>query len=93
MNDRKVDTMKRFKKIAVMVLAAGLSMPAFADGKGKAAQWAYEGAYGPERWAALSPENAKCSQGTRQSPVNIMDREVIVSELESIQFHYQPSAY
>jgi len=93
MNDRKVDTMKRFKKIALMVLAAGLSMSAFADGKGKAAQWAYEGAYGPERWAALSPENAKCSQGTRQSPVNIMDREVIVSELESIQFHYQPSAY
>ncbi|MBM3371503.1 MAG: carbonic anhydrase family protein, partial [Betaproteobacteria bacterium] len=85
--------MKSLKYWFALALAAGLGSQVLAEGKGKAAHWTYEGAHGPERWAALAPENVKCSQGKTQSPVNIMDREVIASELESIQFKYQPSPF
>lgn len=85
--------MKWLKIFAAVCFASAISTQVFAEGKGKAAHWTYEGVHGPEKWASLAPENAKCSQGTTQSPVNIMDREVIVSELESIQFHYQPSSF
>ena len=85
--------MRSIKWVLAACLASGLCSFSYAEGKGKAAHWSYEGVHGPEKWAALAPENAKCSQGKVQSPVNIMDREVIVSDLESIQFHYQPSAY
>ena len=33
--------------------------------------WGYGGAIGPERWASLSPEYADCSEGERQSPIDI----------------------
>jgi carbonic anhydrase len=85
--------MKSLKYWFALALAAGFGSQVLAEGKGKAAHWTYEGAHGPDRWAALAPENAKCSQGKTQSPVNIMDREVIASELESVQFHYQPSPF
>ncbi|NBT81071.1 MAG: hypothetical protein EBT56_05360 [Betaproteobacteria bacterium] len=71
--------MKSLKHLLALVITAGFSTALLADGKGKAAHWTYEGAHGPERWAALAPENAKCSQGKTQSPVNITDRDVIVS--------------
>jgi len=79
--------------VLVVLLQAFAGLTHASDAKGKAVHWGYEGAGGPERWAALAPENLKCSQGMRQSPVNILDNDVIVSELEAVQFHYQPSNF
>ena len=35
------------------------------------AYWSYEGDAGPDRWGSLGPDNAACSAGSQQSPVNI----------------------
>lgn len=36
-----------------------------------ATKWSYSGKTGPERWGDLSPEYAECSEGRRQSPVDL----------------------
>ncbi|MEI7926721.1 MAG: carbonic anhydrase family protein, partial [Chloroflexota bacterium] len=36
-----------------------------------APHWDYEGVGGPDRWAELAPENAVCSAGSTQSPIDI----------------------
>jgi carbonic anhydrase len=56
-----------------------------------AAHWSYEGAGGPSGWGAMKPEFAKCSTGTRQSPIDI--REGIKVQLDPVQFDYRPSGY
>jgi len=53
--------------------------------------WEYQGSGGPERWGRMKPEFAKCSSGTRQSPIDI--REGIKVELDPVQFDYKPSAF
>lgn len=53
--------------------------------------WGYEGEGGPEHWAALSPDNALCATGKRQSPIDIKD--TLKVDLEPIRFDYQPSAF
>ena len=56
-----------------------------------AEHWDYQGSGGPERWGRMKPEFAKCSSGTRQSPIDI--REGIKVELDPVQFDYKPSAF
>ena len=58
---------------------------------GHAAHWSYEGAGGPSGWGAMKPEFAKCSTGTRQSPIDI--REGIKVQLDPVQFEYRPSGF
>ncbi len=53
--------------------------------------WDYQGSGGPERWGRMKPEFAKCSSGTRQSPIDI--REGIKVELDPVQFDYKPSTF
>ncbi|HWH83415.1 MAG TPA: carbonic anhydrase family protein [Burkholderiaceae bacterium] len=53
--------------------------------------WDYAGAGGPQGWGKMAPEYAKCSSGTRQSPIDI--REGIRVELDPVQFDYKPSAF
>jgi len=54
-------------------------------------QWSYDGESGPQAWARLKPEFAKCASGTRQSPIDIRDG--IRVDLEPVQFDYRPSAF
>lgn len=58
---------------------------------GHAAHWSYEGAGGPEGWGRMKPEFAKCSTGSRQSPIDI--REGIKVSLDAVAFDYKPSAF
>jgi carbonic anhydrase len=58
---------------------------------GHAAHWSYEGAGGPEGWGRMKPEFAKCSTGTRQSPIDIRDG--IKVSLDAVAFDYKPSAF
>ena len=60
-------------------------------GGARAAHWSYAGNDGPEAWASLKPEFAKCASGTRQSPIDISGG--IRVELEPVQFDYKPSAF
>ena len=54
-------------------------------------RWDYAGVNGPDAWSRLSPEYAKCSSGSRQSPIDI--RGGIAVDLEPIQFDYRPSDF
>ncbi len=58
---------------------------------GHAAHWSYEGAGGPEGWGRMKPEFAKCSTGTRQSPIDIRDG--IKVSLDAVAFDYKPTAF
>jgi carbonic anhydrase len=53
--------------------------------------WSYDGRGQPEAWGSLKAEFAKCSSGTRQSPIDIRDG--IRVDLEAIQFDYKPSPF
>ncbi len=56
-----------------------------------AAHWSYNGDAGPEAWAQLQPEFAKCSSGSRQSPIDIRDG--IQVQLDAVQFDYRPTSF
>ncbi len=60
-------------------------------GAAHAAHWDYAGSGGPDAWGRMKPEFAKCSSGTRQSPIDIRDG--IRVELDAVQFDYKPSAF
>lgn len=53
--------------------------------------WAYEGDGGPANWGKLQADYALCSNGKRQSPIDIRDG--IKVDLENIQFNYKPSTF
>jgi carbonic anhydrase len=53
--------------------------------------WSYEGLNGPENWGKLDPEFSVCTNGKRQSPIDIRDG--IKVEQEPIQFDYKPSFF
>jgi carbonic anhydrase len=55
------------------------------------AHWDYAGSGGPESWGQMNPEFARCSSGTRQSPIDIRDG--IKVNLDPVQFDYKPSAF
>lgn len=43
--------------------------------------WGYSGANGPENWGHLSEDFKACGQGTRQSPINVSEDNVIDANL------------
>lgn len=53
--------------------------------------WDYSGEGSPEHWGELKPANAMCSQGKRQSPIDIRDG--IKVDLEPITFDYRPTQF
>jgi carbonic anhydrase len=50
------------------------------------AGWSYEGDTGPQNWGKLRPEWRVCTEGTRQSPIDLRDG--IAVELAPVQFAY-----
>jgi len=56
-----------------------------------AEHWAYQGEGGPDRWGQMKPEFAACSNGKRQSPIDIRDG--IAVQLDPVQFDYKPSNF
>jgi carbonic anhydrase len=58
---------------------------------GHSPHWSYDGSGGPEAWARLNPEFAKCGNGQRQSPIDI--RGGIKVDLDPVQFDYKPTAF
>jgi carbonic anhydrase len=58
---------------------------------GHSPHWSYDGSGGPESWARLNPEFAKCGTGQRQSPIDI--RGGIKVDLDPVQFDYKPVGF
>lgn len=57
---------------------------------GKALQFAYSGARGPERWARLNPNFTLCGTGKSQSPIDVVtDRAVVGNKLLPLIRNYQ----
>jgi carbonic anhydrase len=77
--------------IMVAVKPSAEPRPAPAPAPVHAAHWDYQGSGGPESWGRLKPEFAKCSTGSRQSPIDIRDG--IKLQLDPVQFDYKPSAF
>lgn len=57
----------------------------------QAAEWSYDGASGPEHWAALDSKNAACATGKEQSPIDIQSGASRETPLPVLGFHYQSS--
>jgi carbonic anhydrase len=51
-------------------------------------RWSYEGKGAPGAWGHLQPDFAACSEGKRQSPIDIQDGAKL--ELDPIKFDYKP---
>ena len=56
-----------------------------------AQHWSYQGELGPKAWGGIRPDFIQCTNGTRQSPIDI--RAGIAVELEPIQFDYRASNF
>ena len=71
-------------------LVLGLALlPAPALGQ-KAPHWTYEGAEGPNDWGKLDPRFAACSNGHKQSPIDIKNAKK--ADLPPLKFDYNPVA-
>lgn len=47
---------------------------------------------GPQNWGNIKPEWFMCKNGTKQSPIDILNQKVqIVSNLGTLQINYKPS--
>lgn len=73
-----------------LLLLLGALSAVLLAAEGRTVHWSYEGRTGPAHWGDLSPENAQCKIGNNQSPIDIGN--TIKSDLQSIGFHYTPSA-
>jgi len=69
---------------ATLMLVAGTAATAEEHAK----HWSYSGANGPDHWGAEDPAFATCSNGTRQSPIDI--ETATVAKLPAIEFAYKP---
>jgi carbonic anhydrase len=67
-----------------------LEGPGASHGK---AHWGYSGAIGPEAWSRLSAEFGACAKGRRQSPIDLVDRDLSPLTLEQLKFDYAPAAF
>ncbi len=55
------------------------------------AHWSYQGAAGPQTWGGLKSEFSLCSNGQRQSPIDI--RGGLAVDLDPVKFNYQPTPF
>ncbi len=59
------------------------------EGHAGPAAWSYTGPNGPENWGSLSPDNAACSDGRMQSPIDVVD--AFPAKGPDLAFDYKPS--
>ena len=53
--------------------------------------WDYAGDSGAQNWSRINPEWARCTNGSRQSPIDLHD--TIRVDLEAIRFDYRPAHF
>lgn len=65
--------------------AAAFFRPAVGPG------WSYEGDTGPANWGRLRPDWKLCSEGTRQSPIDLRDG--VAVDLAPVKFDYRATGF
>lgn len=73
-----------------LLLFLSAALPATASDEHKA-HWEYSGEAGPEHWGELAPDNAACSTGSNQSPIDVTH--ALDADLPAIVFNYQAGGY
>jgi carbonic anhydrase len=76
------------RRVTAASLSAALLGAAAAVAQEHAAHWSYSGANGPDHWGAEDPAFATCSNGHRQSPIDI--ETATTAALPPINFAYKP---
>ncbi|OOG81593.1 hypothetical protein B0E41_17750, partial [Hydrogenophaga sp. A37] len=76
---------------ASAAIRSGHAAPEAHGAKGHQPHWAYEGEYGPDKWASVKPEFNACAVGKRQSPVHIQEAGTLQGPAEPLEFNYRPS--
>ncbi|MEY3219504.1 MAG: hypothetical protein RIT27_861 [Pseudomonadota bacterium] len=69
-----------------VVLSFAISQCVCAD---EAVHWSYEGVGNPSQWGKLKPEFVMCEIGKNQTPINLIESDMIEAELSPLQFIYQ----
>ncbi len=77
--------MRMLQGFALSLVVSNL---AFADD----IHWTYQGVGNPEQWGKLKPDFALCEIGKNQTPINLVENEMIEAELLAIEFAYKNSA-
>jgi carbonic anhydrase len=54
--------------------------------------WTYEGLGNPEQWGKLKPDFIMCDIGKNQTPINLVEADMIESKLALIEFSYKNAA-
>jgi carbonic anhydrase len=78
-------------KVALKAAAPRADKPIRSEHAREELHWSYAGAAGPQAWGTLKPEFAKCSSGSRQSPIDIRDGFGV--DLDPVEFDYRPSGF
>lgn len=74
--------------IALSLLAIAPCSIAINDAAVKT-EWGYRGVLGPKHWGSLNPEFKLCSEGQRQSPINVTAP--FKAEASPLEMDYQPA--
>lgn len=88
----KMQQKRSTTSILVAIAAAFvLSLTAYGSSyaSGGSSHWGYEGEHGPSHWGSLSHDYAACSEGKKQSPIDITEPQS--EDLKDIEFNYKPS--
>jgi carbonic anhydrase len=73
---------------AIIGCALALAAAVAAQEQHPAHTWDYGKSHGPSHWGEFEPESAQCSNGHRQSPIDIRNPQR--ADLPPIQFEYKP---
>ncbi len=68
-----------------VALSLAVSNLAFAE----EIHWTYEGLGNPTQWGKLKPDFVLCDIGKNQTPINLVENEMIEAKLPPIEFSYQ----
>jgi carbonic anhydrase len=74
--------MRMLQGFALSLIVSNL---AFADD----IRWTYQGLGNPEQWGKLKPDFILCEIGKNQTPINLIENEMIEAELLPIEFSYK----
>jgi carbonic anhydrase len=71
-----------------LALSLAISNIALADD----IHWAYQGLGNPTQWGQLKPDFILCEIGKNQTPINLVETDMIEAKLSSIEFAYKNAA-